>query len=89
VDWWGGRWNEGKEKSGGDHSGLADYVIAKSAPISARPRAASIPIPLGPEAPVTTTTLPFRENISARESVFGISIGMLRVGCVMDITLMD
>lgn len=24
VDWWGGKWNEGKEKSGGDHSGLAD-----------------------------------------------------------------
>lgn len=53
-------------------------MIAKSAPISAQPRAASIPIPLGPEAPVTTTTFPLRENISARESVFGIPIGMLK-----------
>lgn len=42
------------------------------APISAHPLAASIPIPFGPEAPVTTTTLPFSENISRRELVVGI-----------------
>jgi hypothetical protein len=42
--------------------------MAMLAPISAQPRAASMPMPLGPEAPVTTTTLPFRESWSRRDS---------------------
>jgi len=51
--------------------------MATSAPISAHPRAASIPIPLGPEAPVTTTTFPLREKRSWRELALGISIMMM------------
>jgi len=52
-------------------------VMARLAPISAHPRAASIPIPLGPDAPVTTTTLPFKLNKSVRDSALGIEIGMV------------
>ncbi len=58
--------------------------MATLAPISAQPRAASIPIPLGPEAPVTTTTLPLREKRSMRDSALGIPIGMLAV-CVSEL----
>ena len=47
------------------------------APISAQPRAASMPIPFGPEAPVTMTVLPFMLNNSRRESGLGTGI-MLR-----------
>lgn len=39
----------------------------------------SIPIPVGPEAPVTTTTLPFRLKRSMRDSALGTSIGMMAV----------
>ena len=54
--------------------------MATSAPISAQPRAASVPMPVGPEAPVTTTTLPLRLKSSLRESDFGGSMGMMAVG---------
>lgn len=53
--------------------------MATSAPISAQPRAASVPMPVGPEAPVTTTTLPLRLKRSLRESALGGSIGMMAV----------
>ena len=53
--------------------------MATSAPISAQPRAASMPMPMGPEAPVTTTTLPFRLKRSWRESALGTSMGMMAV----------
>ena len=45
--------------------------------ISAQPRAASMPIPRGPEAPVTTTTFPLREKRSMRDSALGTVIGIL------------
>ena len=62
-------------------------MIATSAPISAQPRAASVPMPVGPEAPVTTTTLPLRLKSSLRESDLGGSIGMVGawVGGVMEV----
>lgn len=37
-------------------------------------------MPVGPEAPVTTTTLPLRLKSSLRESDFGGSMGMMAVG---------
>ena len=55
------------------------YVMARSAPISAQPRAASMPMPMGPEAPVTTTTLPLRLKRSWMESAAGTSMGMVTV----------
>lgn len=39
----------------------------------------SIPMPVGPEAPVTQTTLPFRLKSSRRDSAFGTPIGMIEV----------
>ena len=53
--------------------------MATSAPISAHPRAASVPIPVGPEAPVTMTTLPLRLRRSLRWSALGTSTGMIAV----------
>ena len=53
--------------------------MATSAPISAQPRAASVPMPVAPEAPVTTTTLPLRLRSSLRESDLGGSMGMMAV----------
>ncbi len=53
------------------------------APISAQPRAASMPIPFGPEAPVTMTVLPFMLNNSKRESGLGTEIILNGgIGCV-------
>lgn len=57
-------------------SGREEYVMATLAPISAQPRAASMPIPLGPEAPVTITTFPLRLKSSRRESALGMLIMM-------------
>ena len=45
----------------------------------------SIPMPVGPEAPVTQTTLPFRLKRSLRESALGISIGMMGGGRRYDV----
>ena len=53
--------------------------MARSAPISAQPRAASMPMPMGPEAPVTTTTLPLRLKSSWMESAAGTLMGMVTV----------
>lgn len=39
----------------------------------------SIPMPVGPEAPVTQTTLPFKLKRSLRESALGTSIGIVAV----------
>lgn len=58
--------------------------MATSAPNSAQPRAASVPIPVGPEAPVTMTTFPLREKRSLREVEAGTGIGILKAVNLMD-----
>lgn len=55
------------------------YVNAMFAPSSAQPRAASIPMPWGPDAPVTTTTFPLRLRRSRSSSEVAGSLGMLNI----------
>jgi hypothetical protein len=46
----------------------------RSAPYSAHPRAASVPIPVAPEAPVTMTTLPLRLKRSLSSVALGTGV---------------